>query len=256
MNVPPEPVTDLSTLIQRMRVVLLNEDSQELPSPLAVSSEIISLTAQSQQQQQRQQQLPPISPNTRQQQQQSLWQATSSPLLGHPKLASLTEKLASTTQTIQKRLTEESQSIQKKISEEWENIQKQHEENLRQEAAARRLREEEARRRHQEAVYNLDYYGERPDTSQLQANPSNINNSNNSASPNADRLLQQRQQPQSLDSGGTTTSARMQNDLVVLQHFLLSVERQPGLTVPPQVWEALGDLQHLQNLLQLNESSR
>ena len=261
MNMPPEPATEMATLIDRMRVVLLGGDLaavQDLPPPLPVSPDVLALTAAAAQQQSS---YPPSSSSPRQQGPPSSASASAfawdspGPLLAHaPKLASFTEKLAAKTQSLQKIISEESQSIQKRFNEEWESLQKQHEHNLRQEAARQRLQQEQQQQQFS-AAYNLNYYGDNDDRRARQYLGSNDNNNSPTAAaaatnspPNAivpHPLQAQRPPPHPASS----SSSRMQKDLSVLQEFLLTIEQQPGLSVPPSVWEALADLQRLQQNL-------
>jgi Rab-GTPase-TBC domain len=248
MNVPPEPAADVASLIQRMRVVLQLEglSAATLPPPLPVSTEITALTATSRAALPPpvQQQVYPSSSSaatpSQQQQQYSIWD-NPGPLLAaaHPRLTSLTEKLAAKTH-----------SIQQRIAQEWENMQLQLEHQHPEVAAAVRQApglKQSPQQASKGGMYNLDYYTDDP-----LRQYSNINNDERTADgqrpqyTNSTSLSGQRPQQQ------PAWSDQLQSHWTVLQQFAVTVGQQPGPTVPPQVWEALADLQVLQQEMRKN----
>jgi hypothetical protein len=229
MNLPPEPEEQLETLITRMRVILfpVQSSSSLSLSPMPVSTHVRDLLLQQQQQQQQQQAPQPgqsiivNSTNFPQVQQQ-----TNSPL----DLSTLEREMQTRFASFADKLAAKTQSIQKRITQEWESIQEQQ-----QKIIPQSVRQPQ---QHDESFYNLDYHNHQTlkEQQRRQASQAAVTTTSPLQHPTADAM------PSVL----TLPSERLFAHWNILQEYVIASERRSGVMAPAQVWEALADLQRLQ----------
>lgn len=241
MNLPPEPEDQVDILITRMRIILFPEQSSSSSTmssslsllPMPVSAHVQDILAQ--QQQLHQQQVPQpgqsILPNSTrsgsgksplaQQQQQQL---TNSPL----DLSTLEREMQTRFSSFADKLAAKTQFIQKRITQEWESIQEQQ-----QKIIPQYVRQPQ---QHDDSFYNLDYHNHRALLERRQRQ----------ASEGAVMTASPVQPAAATPAVLTLPSDRLFAHWNILQEYVVASERRSGIVAPAQVWEALADLQRLQ----------
>jgi hypothetical protein len=154
---------------------------------------------------------------------------------------------------VKEQLASRTKSIQKALVQEWENLNNPNLDHQPPDTSGRRGERRSSSEDYDDAQYNLDYHpryddplrGYDPSASSLAA----------AASANRQEYhdrQRNRHHPHRSSAASKETSqqeppwaVRLQSRLSTLQDFVTGLQRQ-GLPVPPQVWEALADLQVLQ----------